>query len=49
MATMQPAKLNVDVIEAGYPASSPEDFDAVNKSTALRLNPAVLLYVDLLN
>src|SRR5579872_2473535 len=25
----QLAKLNVDVIEAGYPASSPEDFEAV--------------------
>ena len=25
----QLARLNVDVIEAGYPASSPEDFKAV--------------------
>ena len=29
MIARQLAQLNVDVIEAGYPASSPEDFDAV--------------------
>ena len=29
MIARQLAKLNVDVIEAGYPASSPEDFEAV--------------------
>lgn len=29
MIARQLARLNVDVIEAGYPASSPEDFDAV--------------------
>src|ERR1035438_9284606 len=27
----QLARLNVDVIEAGYPASSPEDFEAVQQ------------------
>src|ERR1700689_4256269 len=31
MIARQLAKLNVDVIEAGYPASSPEDFDAVQR------------------
>src|ERR1035438_2724898 len=30
MIAGQLAQLNVDVIEAGYPASSPEDFDAVD-------------------
>ena len=30
MLAGQLAQLNVDVIEAGYPASSPEDFDAVD-------------------
>ena len=29
MIARQLAQLNVDVIEAGYPASSPEDFEAV--------------------
>lgn len=29
MIARQLARLNVDIIEAGYPASSPEDFDAV--------------------
>ena len=27
----QLARLNVDVIEAGYPASSPDDFEAVRQ------------------
>jgi 2-isopropylmalate synthase len=27
----QLARLNVDIIEAGYPASSPEDFEAVQR------------------
>jgi 2-isopropylmalate synthase len=34
MIARQLAKLNVDVIEAGYPASSPEDFDAVRNIAA---------------
>src|ERR1035437_10275941 len=29
MIARQLARLNVDIIEAGYPASSPEDFEAV--------------------
>ena len=34
MIARQLVKLNVDVIEAGYPASSPEDFDAVKNIAA---------------
>jgi len=43
----QLARLNVDVIEAGYPASSPDDFEAVRQISReiqvhrLRLSRAV--------
>jgi 2-isopropylmalate synthase len=37
----QLAKLNVDVIEAGYPASSPEDFEAVRSIAREIEGPAI--------
>jgi 2-isopropylmalate synthase len=37
----QLAQLNVDVIEAGYPASSPEDFDAVERIGREIQGPAI--------
>jgi len=37
----QLAVLNVDVIEAGYPNSSPEDFDAVRRIAAEIQGPAI--------
>lgn len=41
MIARQLARLKVDVIEAGYPASSPEDFDAVELIAAELEGPAV--------
>src|SRR5512146_2903593 len=37
----QLARLNVDVIEAGYPASSPEDFEAVQLVSREIEGPAI--------
>jgi 2-isopropylmalate synthase len=37
----QLARLNVDVIEAGYPASSPDDFEAVRRIAAEIDGPAI--------
>jgi len=34
MVARQLARLNVDIIEAGYPASSPEDLHAVQQNRA---------------
>jgi 2-isopropylmalate synthase len=41
MIARQLAKLNVDVIEAGYPNSSPEDFEAVQTISREIAGPAV--------
>src|SRR5581483_300575 len=41
MVAKQLARLKVDVIEAGYPASSPEDFDAVQLISQEIEGPAV--------
>jgi 2-isopropylmalate synthase len=41
MIARQLAKLNVDVIEAGYPNSSPEDFDAVQMISREIDGPAI--------
>jgi 2-isopropylmalate synthase len=37
----QLARLNVDIIEAGYPASSPEDFEAVARISEELTNPVI--------
>src|ERR1700688_5029867 len=41
MIARQLAQLHVDVIEAGYPASSPEDFDAVQLISHEIQGPAI--------
>jgi 2-isopropylmalate synthase len=41
MIAAQLAQLNVDVIEAGYPASSPEDFESVQRISQEIQGPAI--------